>query len=79
MRYSWRWFGPNYPVPIEDVRQVGATDIVSALHHIPNGAIWSIDEIKKRQREVEWDPINNEATNLKWTIVESAPVHEDME
>ena len=78
MRYSWRWFGPNDPVPIQDVRQVGATDIVSALHHIPNGKIWSIEEIKKRQHEVEWDAFNNEATNLKWTIVESVPVHEDI-
>lgn len=78
MRYSWRWFGPKDPVPIQDVMQVGATDIVSALHHVPNGVTWSIDEIKKRQREVEWDSINNRPTNLKWTIVESVPVHEDI-
>jgi mannonate dehydratase len=78
MKYSWRWFGPNDPVPIQDVRQVGATDVVSALHHIPNGAIWPIEEIKKRQHEVEWDTLNQEPTNLKWTIVESVPVHEDI-
>lgn len=78
MKYGWRWFGPNDPVPIQDVRQVGATDIISALHHIPNGQVWSIDEIKKRQREIEWDAVNNEPTNLTWSIVESVPVHEDI-
>ncbi len=78
MKYSWRWFGPQDPVSIQDVRQTGATDIVSALHHIPNGQIWSTEEIKKRQHEVEWDQLNNEATNLSWSIVESVPVHEDI-
>ena len=78
MRYSWRWFGPQDPVSIQDVRQTGATDIVSALHHLPNGAVWSVEEIKQRQHEVEWDAINNEATNLTWSIVESVPVHEDI-
>lgn len=78
MRYAWRWFGPNDPVKIQDVMQVGAKEIVTALHHIPNGQVWSIEEIKKRQHEVEWDSINNKPTNLKWTIVESVPVHEDI-
>ena len=78
MRYSWRWFGPQDPVSIQDVRQTGATDIVSALHHLPNGAVWSIAEIKQRQHEVEWDEQNHEATNLTWSIVESVPVHEDI-
>ena len=78
MKYSWRWFGPQDPVSIQDVRQTGASDIVSALHHIPNGQIWSIEEIKKRQHEVEWDQVNDEATNLSWSIVESVPVHEDI-
>lgn len=78
MKYSWRWFGLTDPVTIQDVRQTGATNIVSALHHIPNGQVWSIEEIKKRQHEIEWDAVNNEPTNLTWSIVESVPVHEDI-
>lgn len=78
MRYAWRWFGPNDPVKIQDVMQVGAKEIVTALHHIPNGETWSIEEIKKRQHEAEWDSERNRPTGLKWTIVESVPVHEDI-
>lgn len=78
MKYSWRWFGPNDPVTIQDIRQVGVTDVVSSLHHIPNGNIWGINEIIKRQKEISWDNINNEKTNLTWSIVESVPVHEDI-
>lgn len=78
MRYAWRWFGPNDPVRISDVMQVGAKEIVTALHHVPNGKVWSIEEIKKRQHEVEWDSEHNRLTGLKWSIVESVPVHEDI-
>ena len=78
MKYSWRWFGPNDPVSIQDVRQTGVTEVVSALHHIPNGQIWSCDEIIKRQQETSWDSLNHEPTNLTWSIVESVPVHEDI-
>ncbi|MEN9391320.1 MAG: mannonate dehydratase [Pseudomonadota bacterium] len=78
MKYAWRWFGPTDPVTISDVRQVGATDIVSALHHIANGEIWSIEEIQKRQQQISWDSLNNEPSNLVWSVVESVPVHEDL-
>lgn len=78
MKYGWRWFGPKDLVTIQDVRQTSATDIISALHHIPNGEVWSIEEIKKRQHEISWDSIHNEPTNLTWSIVESVPVHEDI-
>ena len=76
MRESWRWFGPNDPVTIDDIRQTGATDIVSALHDIPAGDVWSLDAIRAHQSLIE-DCAPGLAP-LKWTVVESIPVHEDI-
>ena len=76
MRESWRWFGPSDPVTIDEIRQTGVTDIVSALHDIPAGEVWPLESIRRYQSLIEdSDPA---LSPLKWTVVESIPVHEDV-
>lgn len=77
MKQTWRWFGPKDLVSVDDMRQAGVEGVVSALHHVPTGAVWEPAEIAKRQREIAFTS-DGSPSNLAWEVVESLPVSEDI-
>ncbi|MDV3250011.1 mannonate dehydratase [Devosia sp. BK] len=77
MRQTWRWFGPKDLCSIDDITQVGAVGVVSALHHVPNGVVWTKDDIAKRYQEIATRK-DGSASGLTWDVVESLPVSEDI-
>jgi len=77
LRQTWRWFGPKDLTSIDDITQAGAVGVVSALHHVPNGQVWTPEEIAKRHSEIATRK-DGSASDLVWDVVESLPVSEDV-
>lgn len=80
LEQTWLWYGPDDPVSLHDIRQAGATGVVSALYEVPAGDLWTEEAVSKRKRLIEWDESQTPAkpTGLRWSVVEGIPVHEDI-